>query len=69
VSIVVGLVSAALYLHSQVDIAFQIPGTSFEKVTDRRKSDLDCAQINRPGARAAGKGRDCSVQMHFPVVM
>ena len=46
-SIVVGLVSAALYLHSQVDIAFQIPGTSFEKVTDRRKSDLDCAQINQ----------------------
>jgi hypothetical protein len=29
VSIVIGLVSAALYLHSQVDIAFRIPGTAF----------------------------------------
>jgi hypothetical protein len=29
VSIVVGLVSAALYLHSQVDIAFRIPGIAF----------------------------------------
>jgi hypothetical protein len=29
VSIVVGLVSAALYLHSQVDIAFQIPGIAY----------------------------------------
>jgi len=29
VSIVVGLVSAALYLHSQVGIAFQIPGIAF----------------------------------------
>ena len=28
-SIVVGLVSAALYLHSQVDVAFQIPGIAF----------------------------------------
>jgi hypothetical protein len=29
VSIVVGLVSAALYLHSQVDIAFRIPGIAY----------------------------------------
>jgi cell division protein FtsX len=29
VSIVVGLVSAALYLHSQVDIAFSIPGIAY----------------------------------------
>ena len=29
VSIVVGLVSAALYLHSQVDIAFRIPGITY----------------------------------------
>jgi len=29
VSIVVGLVSAALYLHSQVDIAFRIPGIGY----------------------------------------
>jgi hypothetical protein len=29
VSIVVGLVSAALYLHSQVGIAFRIPGTAY----------------------------------------
>ena len=29
VSIVVGLVSAALYLHSQVGIAFQIPGIAY----------------------------------------
>jgi len=29
VSIVVGLVSAALYLHSQVGIAFSIPGITF----------------------------------------
>jgi hypothetical protein len=29
VSIVVGLVSAALYLHSQVDIAFRIPGVAY----------------------------------------
>jgi predicted lysophospholipase L1 biosynthesis ABC-type transport system permease subunit len=29
VSIVVGLVSAALYLHSQVDIAFRIPGMEY----------------------------------------
>jgi hypothetical protein len=29
VSIVVGLVSAALYLHSQVDIAFRFPGIAF----------------------------------------
>ena len=29
VSIVVGLVSAALYLHSQVDIAFRMPGIAY----------------------------------------
>jgi hypothetical protein len=29
VSIVVGLVAAALYLHSQVDIAFRIPGIAY----------------------------------------
>ena len=29
VSIVVGLVSAALYLHSQVDIAFRVPGIAY----------------------------------------
>ena len=29
VSIVVGLVSAALYLHSQVDIAFHFPGIAY----------------------------------------
>jgi len=29
VSIVVGLVSAALYLHSQVGIVFRIPGTAY----------------------------------------
>jgi predicted lysophospholipase L1 biosynthesis ABC-type transport system permease subunit len=29
VSIVVGLVSAALYLHSQVDIAFHLPGIAY----------------------------------------
>jgi hypothetical protein len=29
VSIVVGLVSAALYLHSQVDVAFRIPGIAY----------------------------------------
>ena len=29
VSIVVGLVSAALYLHSQVGIAFRMPGTAY----------------------------------------
>jgi hypothetical protein len=29
VSILVGLVSAALYLHSQVGIAFRIPGISY----------------------------------------
>jgi hypothetical protein len=29
VSVVVGLVSAALYLHSQVGIAFRIPGIAF----------------------------------------
>jgi hypothetical protein len=29
VSVVVGLVSAALYLHSQVGIAFRIPGVAY----------------------------------------
>jgi hypothetical protein len=29
VSIVVGLVSAALYLHSQVDVAFRFPGIAY----------------------------------------
>jgi hypothetical protein len=29
VSIVVGLVSAALYLHSQVGIAFRVPGITY----------------------------------------
>jgi uncharacterized membrane protein len=29
VSIVVGLISAALYLHSQVDVAFRFPGIGF----------------------------------------
>ena len=36
VSIVVGLVSAALYLHSQVGIAFSIPGIAYWATVARR---------------------------------